>query len=121
MRLRLRLSGCRALSQGLRSRQPVSRLQQQAARRIVGCDATHGDRVPLLAPRRTSLYGLERLFNGAVQQQDVAKVTITALADRLERTVPDIARIVGQREAEKNAIPELLVALKGLIDSWRRL
>ena len=34
------------------------------------------------------------------------------------RTSP---RSSGQREAEKNAIPELLVALKGLIDSWRRL
>ena len=73
------------------------------------------------ADMQKSMHDLERLFNGAVQQQDVAKGTITALADRLERTVPDIARIVGQREAEKNAIPELLVALKGLIDSWRRL
>ena len=73
------------------------------------------------ADMQRSMQDLERLSNGAVQQQDVAKVTLTAFADRLERTVPDIARIVGQREAEKNAIPELLVALKELIDSWRRL
>ena len=64
---------------------------------------------------------LERLFDGAVQRRDVAKVTIAALADRLDRTVPDVARIVGQREAERNAIPELLVGLKGLIGRWRQL
>ena len=68
-----------------------------------------------------SMNDLERLFNGAVQRRDVAKVTIAALADRLDRTVPDIARIVGQREAERNAIPELLVGLKGLIGRWRQL
>ena len=64
---------------------------------------------------------VERLFDGSVRQQDVAKVSITALADRLEGTVPEVARNVGQREAEKKAIPELLEGLKTLIERWRRL
>ena len=70
---------------------------------------------------KKSMDDLERLFDGKVQQHDAAKVCITALADRLERTVPDVARIVGRRETEKRAIPELLEGLKALIDRWRRL
>ena len=73
------------------------------------------------ADLKKSMDDVERLAHGAVQQHDFAKVTITALADRLERTVPDIARIVGQREAERNSIPDLLAGLKTLIDRWRRL
>ena len=64
---------------------------------------------------------LGRLYAGKVQQQDGAKVCITGLAHRLERTVPDVARIVGRLEAEKKAIPELLDGLRTLIDRWRRL
>ena len=73
------------------------------------------------AGMKRSMDDLERLFAGKVQQHDAAKVSITALADQLERTVPDVARIVGRREAEKKAIPELLDGLKTLIDRWRRL
>ena len=73
------------------------------------------------ADMQKSMHDLEQLFAGKVQQRDAAKVSITALADRLERTVPDVARIVGQREAEKKAIPELLEGLKTLIERWRRL
>ena len=73
------------------------------------------------AEMKKSMNDLDGLFDGKVQQRDVAKVAIAALAHRLERTVPDIARIVGQREAEKNAIPELLAGLKTLIGRWRRL
>ena len=73
------------------------------------------------ADMQKSLHDLERLFDGKVQQRDAAKVSITALADRLERTVPDVARIVGQREAEKKTIPELLEGLKTMIERWRRL
>lgn len=73
------------------------------------------------ADMQKSMHDLERLFAGAVQQRDAAKVSITALADRHERTVPDVARIVGQREAEKKAIPEFLEGLKTLIERWRRL
>ena len=63
---------------------------------------------------------LARLYAGKVQQHDTAKVCITGLADQLERTVPDVARIVGRLEAEKKAIPELLDGLRTLIDRWRR-
>ena len=73
------------------------------------------------ADMKKSMDDLKRLFNGRVQQRDAAKVSITALADRLERTVPDVARIVGQREAEKNAMPELLAGLRTLIERWRRV
>ena len=73
------------------------------------------------ADMKKSVDDLERLFDGRVQQRDAAKVSITALADRLERTVPDIARIVGRHETEKNAIPELLAGLRALIGRWRRL
>ncbi len=34
---------------------------------------------------------------GAVQQRDAARVAIAALAHRLERTVPDIARVIDRR------------------------
>ncbi len=73
------------------------------------------------ADMRRSMDDVERLSGGVVQQRDAGKVAVTALADGLERTVPDVARIVGRREAERNAMPELLAGLKASIDRWRRL
>ena len=73
------------------------------------------------ADMQRSMDDVERLYSGVVQQRDASKVAVTALADGLERTVPDVARIVGRREAERNAMPELLAGLKTLIDRWRRL
>ena len=70
---------------------------------------------------RKSMGDVERLSEGVVRQRDAARVAVTALADRLERSVPEVARIIGRREAERNAIPELLAGLKALIDQWRRL
>ena len=64
---------------------------------------------------------LDRLTEGAVQQRDAAKLTMRALTNELQRTVPDIARIVGQREAQRKTIPELLTKFKTLIDRWRQL
>ena len=82
----------------------------------------YGPRLGLAAAdMRKSMQDIERLFEGAVHQRDAAKVTVTALADQLQRTVPDIARIVGRHEAERNAIPDLLAGLMTLIDRWRRL
>ena len=63
---------------------------------------------------------LANLVEGAVQQRDVAKATVGAFAADINRTVPEIARTVGRTEAEKNAIPELLLALKEQIGRWRR-
>ena len=54
---------------------------------------------------------VQRLVEGAVRRPDEAKAAVGAIASDLDRTVPDVARIVGQREAEANAIPELLAAL----------
>ena len=69
-----------------------------------------------------SMRDLKRLVDGAVQQQqDMAKVAIRSLAHRLQRTVADIARIVGQREARTEALYELAEGLRKLIEQWRRL
>lgn len=73
------------------------------------------------ADLKKSMQDLEHLFKGAVHQRDAARVNISGLADRLERTVPDIARIVGRREAERRALPELLDGLKALVELWRRV
>ena len=62
---------------------------------------------------------VESLVEGAVQQRDTAKAALMAFARDIERTVPEIARSVGRREAEKDAIPELLLALKEQIGRWR--
>ena len=68
-----------------------------------------------------TMHDLEQFAAGAVQQRDVSKAAVGALASNLDRTVPDLARVVGQREAEANAIPELLAALTEQINTWRRL
>lgn len=70
---------------------------------------------------KKSMEDLDRLSEGTVQQRDAAKVTMAALADGLQRTVPEIARIVGHGEAQGKAIPELLTELRSLIERWRRL
>ena len=67
------------------------------------------------------MHDLEQLVEGSVRQRDAAKATVGALASDLGRTVPDLARIVGQREAEANAIPELIAAMTEQINTWRRL
>ena len=64
---------------------------------------------------------VQRLIEGAVRGPQKAKAAMEALAYDLERTVPDIARIVGRREAEANAMPELLADLIEQIERWRQL
>ena len=64
---------------------------------------------------------LDQLARGAVQQRDAARTALGTFATDLERRVPDIARIVGQREAEKNTIPEFLADLEEQITRWRQL
>ncbi len=69
-----------------------------------------------------SMRHLEGLVDGAVQRrQDMAKVAIDALAHRVERTVAELARIVGRHEARTEALYELVDGLKKLIEQWRRL
>ena len=68
-----------------------------------------------------AMHDLEQLAAGAVRQRDAAKAAVGALASNLDRTVPDLARIVGQREAEANAIPELLASRCRRQGAWRSL
>lgn len=69
----------------------------------------------------TLMQDYERLVEGTVQQRDASKTALGSMADRLDRTVPDIARIVGHAEAARNAIPGFLDELRYRINSWRRL
>ena len=74
------------------------------------------------ADMQRSMRHLERLVDGAVQQrEDMAKVAIRSLAHRLQRMVPEVARIVGRHEARTQALYELVYGLKKLIEQWRRL
>ncbi len=74
------------------------------------------------ADMQRSMRHLEHLVDGAVQQrEDMAKVAIRSLAHRLQRMVPDVARIVGRHEARTQALYELVYGLKKLIEQWRRL
>ena len=68
-----------------------------------------------------SLRDVEQLVGGAVRQGDASKAALDALADSLGRTVPEIARIVGHREAEQARISEFMVELKEQIGRWRQL
>ena len=74
-----------------------------------------------VADLERTLRDLERLASGAVHRRDAAKAAVGSFAAELDQTVPDLARIVGQREAEANAIPELLAGLTEQINTWRRL
>ncbi len=68
-----------------------------------------------------TIRNVQSLVEGAVRRPEEAKAAVGALASDLDRTVPEVARIVGQREAEANAIPELLANLTEQINTWRRL
>ena len=59
------------------------------------------------------------LLEGAVRQRDAAKTSMGAFAEEVGRTVPEIARIVGRRESERDAIPELRIGLQEQIERWR--
>ena len=60
------------------------------------------------------------LGEGAVQQRDAAKAALGIFADDIQRTVPEIARIVGRSEAKRNAISEFVFALQEQIGRWRK-
>ena len=73
------------------------------------------------ADMKTMMATVANLVEGAVKRRDEAKTALCAFADDIKRTVPEIARSVAKREAENNAIPELLAALKEQINRWRSL
>ena len=74
-----------------------------------------------MADMETMTDKVAHLVEGAVQQRDAARAALGTFAEEIKRTVPGIARIVGRREADQNAIPELAVALKEQIGRWRNL
>ena len=69
----------------------------------------------------TAISQLESVAQGAVRQQDAARTALGSFAAMLHREVPEIARIVGRVEAERNSIPEFLTGLKEQITMWRAL
>ena len=72
-----------------------------------------------VAQMKTITDQVASLGEGAVQQRDHAKTSMGVFATEVQRSVPEIARIVGRKEAEQNAIPELLSDLKEQISRWR--
>lgn len=69
-----------------------------------------------------SMRQIEQLIAGSIRQSDAAKEQVEALASALNRTVPDIARIVGQREAMSSQGEAVitLVQLEEQINAWRQ-
>ena len=70
----------------------------------------------------TRMRNIIQMVSGSVHQQDTDKLAAAAFADELGRTVPDIARIVGQREARRThgEAATFLVQLKEQITAWRQ-
>ena len=82
---------------------------------ILGLSATH------LTERMAAI---EQTLEGAVRRRRVsAKTQLEMLAHDVERTPPDIARIVARQEAsnESFALRELVDGLAAAIDDWRKL
>lgn len=65
---------------------------------------------------------ISQLVSGAVQQNNKHKTSMGALADSLNRTVSDVARIVGRREAQEEhsdaSVP--LIQIEERITEWRQ-
>ena len=62
----------------------------------------------------------ERLSEGSVRQPDTARAALGILAADIQRTVPEIARVIARNEAENNAISELKRGLEEQIVLWKR-
>lgn len=62
-----------------------------------------------------------QLAGGAVHGRDEAKTALGAFVATLNRTVADVARIVGQKEAEDERVAEFVVELREQISAWRQL
>jgi len=59
------------------------------------------------------------LVDGAVRRQDVAKASLGAFAEQIQRPVAEIARTIGKSEAERGAVTEFEQALTEQIIRWR--
>lgn len=67
--------------------------------------------------------GIAQLTAGMVRQQNANKVAVEELARELDRTVPEIARQVGHREAlrRRSDATVFLTQLERQISAWRRV
>lgn len=65
--------------------------------------------------------GVEQLIEGKVQQEEFFKTAVSALSDRMGRTVPDVARTVARVGAENQMMPEFVSPLRDRIKMWRRM
>ena len=67
---------------------------------------------------------IEQLFEGRVRNRaDSAKGALEAFCNALDRMVPDVARLVGRREAERgggDGMAAFVGQLKEQIEAWRR-
>ena len=56
---------------------------------------------------RAMMKRVENLVEGSIKQSEKPKTSLRAFANDIQRTVPEIARIIARKEAKRNAIPEL--------------
>lgn len=84
------------------------------------------DYAPLLgipsADIEQRMRSIRQMVDGAVRQQDPNKVALEELAREINRTAPDIARIVGQHEAQREhgKATAFLTQLEEQINAWRQ-
>ena len=64
---------------------------------------------------------IEYLVEGSVRPDEEARTALGVFADRVQRTVPGIARTVAREEAKGKAMPGLQAGLKDRIGRWRNL
>ena len=82
----------------------------------------YADRLGARAPdMESAMSELAKLAEGAVKRGAAARTALGSLAAMLHREVPEIARVVGRREAERNSMPEFLVELRERVGMWRKL
>ncbi len=72
---------------------------------------------------RRRMSDIEQMLGEDVQQRDVAKTRLDALASEVNRAPAEIARIVGQMETENRdrEIAEFLIPFQEQITNWRQL
>ncbi len=74
------------------------------------------------ADMEQSMRRIRQMVSGAVRQEDEDKSAIRAFADEINRSVPDIARVVGHQEAQSpnGEVSALLVEIEERINAWRQ-
>ena len=69
-----------------------------------------------------SMRRIEQLASGSVGRQDADKTSVEAFANELERTAPELARIIAKRESEsgRGEVANLMAQLEEQVSAWRR-